>query len=187
MSCKRAAEALRDADRQELEGRGDTPLARHVTRCDACRARAEAILAGTDRLGRALDELAGLRPGPASPAVDDREAARRAMAAARTRIDDDRKPASRNDRGFHPGKRPGGRDRSWLRSAVPLAAAAVLALVYAIGEPPPPPGGWEAPSPTVPATPPSSPSVEPGEGAGTVAVFETSDPDITVVWFFQEE
>lgn len=162
--CENALDGLLEADRRELEGRADTPLARHLERCERCRVRARVILDDTALLGRALERVTAAEPMSPPPGPDDRRAARRSMDAARSRT--------------------GGSGR--LRWALPLAAAAAAAALLLVAEPSPPRGGWRPLTPEAPAATRTRPVVEPGQ-AGTVAVFETSDPDITVVWFFEQE
>jgi len=58
MDCAAARALLLEADPAELRGGGDSPLAAHLAECAACRARAEAILAGEAELGAALRMLA---------------------------------------------------------------------------------------------------------------------------------
>jgi len=69
--------------------------------------------------------------------------------------------------------------RSWLWRASPLAAAAVLAIVW-LGR-------------RAPLQQPASPPIRPAGGSGvavaappgkSVAVFRTDNPDIVVIWFF---
>ena len=62
LDCAGAREQMLEADPAELRGFGDTPLAAHLRGCAACRARADAILAGQAELGAALDVLAAPRP-----------------------------------------------------------------------------------------------------------------------------
>lgn len=63
MDCPTARDLLLEADPAELRGEGDSPLAAHLRDCAACRARAQAILAGEAELDAALRSLAAARTG----------------------------------------------------------------------------------------------------------------------------
>lgn len=54
MNCNEASRALLVADPDELRTLGDTPLAKHLRGCPACRAQAERILEATALLAGAL-------------------------------------------------------------------------------------------------------------------------------------
>jgi len=57
MDCAAARALLLEADPAELRGETDGPLAEHLRACAACRARADAILAGQAELDAALRTL----------------------------------------------------------------------------------------------------------------------------------
>ena len=83
MDCQTARGLLLEADPAELRGDGDSPLAAHLRACAACRARADAILAGEAELDAALRTLAAPRSGTrVSPLRPRRSAAMRFGAAA---------------------------------------------------------------------------------------------------------
>ncbi|HVT38884.1 MAG TPA: hypothetical protein VHE78_07560 [Gemmatimonadaceae bacterium] len=54
MMCDRALETLLDAEMDELNGKGRTPLAAHLRECAKCRAVARQIALDTHALGRVL-------------------------------------------------------------------------------------------------------------------------------------
>lgn len=59
LNCETARELMLEAEMAELEGQGDTPLARHIAHCDLCRAHARRLLHGH----ALLDEgLAAIKP-----------------------------------------------------------------------------------------------------------------------------
>ncbi len=144
MNCETALDRLLEADRVELEGQGDSPLALHVRDCEACRHAADQILASQLLLHEAL---ATFQPSAnAAPA----------------------------------------RARAWpwplvWRGVIPLAAAASLAVFLLTRD-----GAEEAPEavrPLVPQPIIASVAVSP-PASQSIGVFETSNPKITVVWFF---
>jgi predicted anti-sigma-YlaC factor YlaD len=144
------------ADLDELEGRTDTPLARHLRVCPSCRAAARRIVEDTAILAARL-------------AVDaERPDADALLAAARAA--DPRAAVGLASAGW----RLGPRELSWLG----LAAAAGLAAVLL--RPPPTPPDRSAASDVSAA---ALPLVEAAPDRD-VAVLPTRDPDITVVWFF---
>ncbi|HEX6590013.1 MAG TPA: hypothetical protein VF039_13495 [Longimicrobiales bacterium] len=155
MNCSSARDALLDAELDELRGRGDTPLAEHVRTCDACRADADRILAATAALGRALDTDVAARSSRAE----------RARGGARD---------ARNA-----GRRQGARP---LRFVVPLVAAAAAAAALLVAAPRIARQAQVAPY-TPPPRVPSAPVVN-ATGDGGVAVMNTADPTITVVWSY---
>lgn len=68
MTCGEWTELMLEADPSELAGRGESPLARHIAGCAACRRKAALLLRSADLLDRSLarDTLrpAAARPGP---------------------------------------------------------------------------------------------------------------------------
>ena len=77
MNCAECRERLVEADRADLEGIGDSPLAAHLTDCTGCRAIADRLLEEETRLREALDALQPVRSAE--------EAVRRAARIARRR------------------------------------------------------------------------------------------------------
>jgi anti-sigma factor RsiW len=170
MECEAAREQLLVADVDELFGTGDSPLAHHIRRCERCRTLANRILADQQALDRALTELSRER----SPDV-----------VVTT------PPVGRQaDDGAI------GRRRLWRR-ALPLAAAAVLAALLLL----PPalrreslnmPGDTLGDVAVVSIDQSGDRSGDRGRASlqveapaeGRMAVFETRDPSITVVWFY---
>jgi hypothetical protein len=185
----------------ELEGRGDTALAAHLGTCAACRRRAGILVSELRALDSALAALAAGSVREEAAEVSER----RLPAAAGGRIPTDAPGA----RGLAAGVSGSARWQRMWRLAAPLAAAAaVAALVLAW------PGNGSAPGrraerPAATAgvsTRSRAPDV--GEPMGTraaagaarapelrvrvpadarVAVFQTRDPSVAVVWFFPTE
>jgi predicted anti-sigma-YlaC factor YlaD len=143
--------ALLVAELDELRGRGDTDVARHVRECARCRDAAGTILARTAALGATLDRGVAAR-----------------VAADPARVASD----------------PAWRRRTIARRvlyALPVAAAAAVALFFAGGELLR--AGDDIEPFTPPARVPHSPVVN-AAGNGGVAVMSTPNPAITVVWTF---
>ncbi|HEX6308740.1 MAG TPA: hypothetical protein VFZ69_11160 [Longimicrobiales bacterium] len=139
--CAGVRELLLTAEPGELQGTGDSPVARHVRECARCARDAGRILEAQDELGAALATLG------------------RGEAPTRTRV-------RRRAPGF---------------AAALTAAAAVTLLLLRPGaerelEP--------LPGPTVVVT--EVPIVN-AAGLDAVAVMQTGNPRITVVWYLQRE
>jgi len=155
MTCGDARIAVLEADLQTLRGSGSDPLARHLRECRSCRSLAAAIVEGE---GNLADALATAVPPP------DLDRVLRLAAEAP-------EPAWTG-----PYTRP---KVTWFhaRVSVPLAIAAALALLFFTRTP-------SLPGPRYAPPPPSQAlQVEALEGQ-TVAVLETSNPEISVVWLF---
>lgn len=153
MSCAEMRDRMLEAPPEALAGADDSALARHLGACEACRARADRILAATRALADAIDAM-----GP-TPSAD--EAVRSALG---------RRARARSRRG------PG----AWI--AIPLAAAAAVAGLLLLD------GGPRPGAPGATSLPDRA-AVEPGFRIDVppdrrVAVFETPDPEIRVVWFY---
>lgn len=162
-ACVDMRERLLEADPAELLGAGDSAVARHVAGCAACTAAAQRILRSQQELADALSQLV-----QAPPAAGARVAAVVPAAAAESAV----RPAR-------------GARRSLLRVMPPLAAAAVLVLFLLQQrsadelprlEPVPEPTAYALDMPVVNAT-----------DGSDVAVMQTSNPNITVVWFLKRE
>lgn len=155
-TCDDALQAFLEAEPSELRGEGESALAAHVRTCPRCAAVAGELVAGEGALARALEGMAPVAPG----AGDD--------ALPRT-----------------PGREGKGRPREWWRWAAPLAAAAAAAglLVIHGGERAtiPPGVGEGAARPEAGRGDPFRVSAPEGRD---VVVFETGEPDITVVWLY---
>ena len=185
MNCQEARERLLECEPAELRGDVESPLSAHLRRCAECRAVSERLIAAQSEL---IAELEALAP-PRSPT----EAAELAMAAAGQAAPE----ASRLTADGRDGEVDAAPPRRWRRGvAASLAAAAVLAIALLRGPMAPAPGidpaspaGAEdavatGPGPATTA-PPSRATVDVDVPAGErVGVFRTSDPEITVVWFF---
>ena len=110
MTCSEAFDEILEADREILQGRGDTPLARHIRECVRCGGLARSILTGEAALGR---ELSGAVPAPDLELLLDQAAA------------------------LHPvRRRPRHLQRRTLGfTLIPLAAAATLVSLFLNTEP----------------------------------------------------
>jgi hypothetical protein len=157
MTCAEAIEALLEAEPTALEGIGGEPLARHIRECPSCAERARTILQGEAALVQAL--------GTQVRALDLDQILERAGAAGPgqpTRL-----PAPW---------------RSWSisrhrRTLLPLAAAAGMTALFLTREP-------SLPGPVY-SPPPASQGLDVQVPEGrSVAVLETNNPEITVLWLF---
>ena len=149
--CVRALDTLLEADLDELEGRADSDLGRHIADCAGCADAARAILDGNRALDRVLD---------AAPSID------ASAIVARAKLG--------TVRGNRHAERT--RGRAWHRWAG-LATAAALAAALLTQRESPLPGVALPPRPETRAT------IETPANR-SYAVFETDNPDITVLWFF---
>ncbi len=166
MRCSEARRALLEADLYVLRGEGPTPLAIHIRRCPECRARADALLGGEYALGEAL---AGAVPAPDPDTII--RLAREEEAALPSRLDVS--PPS-PPRGWRPtGLGPGA--ALWS-----LAAAAALSALFFFGTDRTPslPGNQIVLEPE-----PRGLNVEVPKNQ-RVAVLQTGNPDISVLWLF---
>lgn len=169
MRCEDARALLLEADVAELDPDGSSapssPLAAHLRDCARCAAAAADIHRGLAELNARLTAAV---PDGAVDAIMARLAAPVAVAGEAA---PDRAVAGRNF--------PAG--RSWRRSPwMPVAIAAGIAGLFFVTRvrTPPPMGG----TPQL-VSAPALPLVESSGSAG-VAVIETDNPDITVLWFF---
>jgi len=161
MTCDEARELLLEAEPGELEGTGGSPLSLHLAACGRCAAAAARIVQAT----RALD--AHLAAPPDEEAVD-------AVLAALGRAGP-RPVASVVDL-----RAPRWRRAAWGSLAM---AAAATGLLFVARLPAPINEGANEAAPSVAAAVPPPPLIE-ASSAATVAVIETDNPDITVLWFF---
>lgn len=152
MTCKEAYEKILEAEPDALVAGTDTPLGRHLAACERCGRAAARVRSTTAALGGWLSE-------------------------ATARID----PAAVVDEALAPGL-PAGRTpvRRTLRWAIPLAAAATLALMFLreFSGPGALPGEPFHPRETPPGLALDVPA---GRSA---AVLDTHNPAITIVWFY---
>jgi hypothetical protein len=163
MTCDRAREAILEADPSDLRGEGDGNLSLHLRECEACRRRAQAVLAAEDGLAA---EMEALVPRPdLDHVILVGTAPRPGLLEFRTGIK--------------------GRVGAWtrwarrapFRAAFPLAAAAAFAALLLLREP-----SLPGPQYTLPVRSPGlGVEVPPGQN---VAVLATNDPNITVLWLF---
>jgi len=155
MTCAEARERMLEAEPGELRPDARGPLAEHIAACSSCAAAAEQILVLESALGEHLSRV---------PHLDPAEIVARAGSGRRPV----RRPA--------PARRVahGRRRQLWLT----VAAAAALAGVLL----------WPRPPRSLPGTPVSVPRLDPPAVEAPVgrdlAVLRTSNPDITVLWFF---
>jgi anti-sigma factor RsiW len=156
-TCERYRDALLEAEPDDLRGIGQTEVARHIRACPACARAGEIILETTASLNVFL--------GNEVPVPDLDAVLRRLKASEVIPPRQAERPGLVAPRRLSP------------RWAALAAAAAISALLLLPGRPPPLP-----PLATV-ATMTPLPAVESAPGQ-TVAVFETENPDITVLWFF---
>ena len=173
MTCEGVREQLLEASTTALAGRGESAVARHVRSCAACQAVAQRILDDTAQLQAGLDRL--------QPRMSKEEAVRLALEGRRASVGG---PTAARGAGS---RRVPRRWRQW--AAIPVAAAAAItALVLTVG---PRDQRLEDAGPRAPAVPGATTaavsldelSVDIPED-GRVAVFETTNPTITVVWFY---
>ena len=157
MTCDDALEALLEADPTVLEGIGEEPLARHLRKCAACARKALAIRQGEASLAAALERAL---PAPdlevilAAAGVDSSGPAIPLPAPQRSRAVSTK-----------------------VLALFPMAAAAAVAALL-LTRPPALPGPVYSP-------PPPAPGLDVRTPAGSsVAVLETNNPDITVLWLF---
>ena len=173
MVCSAYLDAMKEADPAALRGEGETALASHIRTCARCRTAAARVLRADARLAAWL----GSAPLAVSEAARPGQMHSRAQATGNARQKSD---AAR----FGSARR--GRVRRVVRKALPIAA--LIALVVAIDQ------GVErvtrvAPPDTAQASAPDAVletpdvDVQPGQNA---VVFRTSNPKITVVWYYSE-
>ncbi|MDP2956787.1 MAG: hypothetical protein Q8N53_10220 [Longimicrobiales bacterium] len=162
-ACTPFRDLLLEAEAAELRGEGGSPLAHHVRACRSCARAAALILEETSRLDLLLSEAPPLD-------VDALLARAGVVSGGAAAPVGTHRPA--------PGAPP--RRRLSRRLWVPTAAAAALAalLLWQADEMQTPPA-----SVTAAVAHGSPPLVEPAPGQD-VAVMQTADPDITVVWLF---
>jgi len=157
MICSEAQAALLEADLPVMRGEGDDPLAVHIRSCSRCRKMALVILDGEAGLARSL--------ASALPPLDLDEILERA------------KDAEETEAILLTPNRPFRAPWGIGKTLVPLAAAAILTALF-LGSPPNLPGPEYTP-----ATAGVGLEVEVPQGR-SVAVMETNNPEITVLWLF---
>lgn len=160
-TCSDIRELLLEASPAELGGEGDGPLAAHLRECALCRRRAARLLEADEALDAALG----------APGTLDVEAVLERAA----RLPSVHLVSTWGARAGSAARRALSARRAW----VPLAAAAAVAGLLLVARSPAPP-----PLPAV-AHAEAPPLVE-ESSAGGVAIIETDNPDITVLWFFEQ-
>ena len=169
--CSEIRDLLLEASPQELAGRDDSSVARHVAECPACGKVAALLLEETAALDRAL----AFQGPPDVDAILDAALGTHGHTGSEDSAAATGDPATRTLTGAGARVLP---FPSWTRWTV-LAAAAVATILFLQAAP-------DAGSPgrlasRLSETPPlveSAPN-------HNVAVMETANPDITVLWFFQ--
>lgn len=172
LTCGQAWTRMMEADIDALRGAGDGALAAHVRSCDRCGAMGRALLAGLDEIDGALAAWGDA----GDPDVEATAALAASRGLAVEQIAGGRPARARRGEA-------GGRGRGWRRLAwTPVAAAAVIATLVLVDRDR---IDWqdagvtrEAPSPRVAVHPPTDRSA---------AIMETANPNITIVWLYEEE
>lgn len=155
MNCREARAGILEGDPSTLAGQSADPLALHIQGCPQCRDAAAVVLQGQAALGAALE---------ASVPDPDLDAALEWATAGRPGAQEIRRGRIRSG-------------RWWKWASLPLAAAAAALVLLFPGDP------------SIPGDTDGSARVAEGlelevpEGTN-VAVLETNNPDITVLWFF---
>ena len=121
MTCAEAAEQILEADRLELEGMGESMLARHLKGCSRCRAMALAVVRGEDSLA---EEMAAVVPMPDLDALLDENGRSKPERTERIRI----------------------KARRFGLGLLPLAAAAAFASLFLSREPQVPGDSYSPPA-----------------------------------------
>lgn len=157
MSCAHCREYLLEASGRDIGAAlaGSGPAAEHVAQCGACRALAERIGAAQKGLAEGLSNL--------RPRGQGDEAARAAATESARR------------------RRIGRRRWTWLAAAAAIAGLLAVRLAD-VSRPPTLDDVATMASSALP--PPLGLEVEPLDDE-SVAVFETDDPDVVVLWFYQ--
>lgn len=172
MRCENVREALLDATADALAGHGESSVARHLRACAACRELAGRIVDETGRLAAELETL--------EPRMTEEEAVR---IANQGRAEAEIQPVGARTR-----------HRRWWTSLPVAAAAAIAALLLTEGPRRPgsvASGDGPSPAPEAAVAPDGAAAEEPlprlsvdVPEQGRLLVFETSDPSVTVVWFY---
>lgn len=185
MDCETARDAMLECGPAELEGRGDNALAAHLRSCEVCRRRAGILLA---ELGALDGALAALSAAPCRPAAE--PAGRPSGVPSFCALPTD----ARGARGLAAGVSGNARWQRLWRLAAPVAVAAALAVLVLAW----PRGAGPVPGadrPTAAAGSPAAATAASGRpelrvrvpSDARVAVFQTRDPSVAVVWFFPVE
>lgn len=156
MKCCEAREGILEADPAVLIGGADGPLPQHLQTCSRCRVVAEAVVTDLRDLGLALG---------ASVADPDLDAVLEYRTISSPVASGQESPKPKTTAHW------------WRWFPIPVAAAAAALALLGPGEPPVP-GGVAASQETAQGL-----GLEVPEGT-SIAVLETSNPDITVLWFF---
>lgn len=156
--CQEVRRLILEGEPHELRGIGDSPLAAHVRACPRCARVATTVLAETERLD------AYLTRDPTEARVD-------AILDRAGWIDP-------SPSGVADGPASDAAARRWRPRWAWLAAAAAVGALLLL------PGRSVRPGPELPAVAGSRPPTVEAMSGQRVAVLETENPDITVLWFF---
>lgn len=167
-ACHHPVEPLLTAELDELAGKADTELGRHVRDCPHCATAARKILAANDALNASLAEGRILSGG---------------LLIAEARSRKGKAPEGRAWWGSRvPAAQPAWR---WLPAAAAVGTLAIAATLLAVfGNEEPLPGPEWNPDPITPEHA-AQPLVVDAPGYN-VAVIPTANPDITILWFSKE-
>ncbi len=167
-TCASFTDQILTASVEDLSGRGDTPLARHVRTCPRCAAIARRVLEDTESLDRMLQGSASVRELDVEALL--------ARAEGTDRSEATHPPITEGSAGRPRRKRTS----RWVALAAAAGLASLLVLARhgrRLDQLPRQAANaaarTEQPVPTVEASP-----------GHDVAVIPTDDPDITVVWYF---
>jgi hypothetical protein len=171
---------LLEADIAELEGQGDSDVARLVREDAAARAIARSMLATMREVDAAIAHIAASRPESPAGARADAWAAFAHGSNATTKPRQQSSPSGMQDSARLRRRTTTGRRTRPLLATLGVAAAAMALLVIAETEPAAPPAATAADAEPMTASLNVSSS-------RPFAVFPTDNPDIAIVWLFDEE
>lgn len=171
-SCDEMRLRMLEADIAELRGEGDSPVALHLRDCRTCAAAGLRILDAQQELADVLETLVA---AAVSPPAATRASAGLPGSASPSGLTVPRSTSENRARRFR---------RRVIGASASLAAAAVLVLFLLSrdGELP-----RLATQPPLNAVAMSSTPVVNVEAGSDVAVMQTSNPNITVVWYLNRE
>lgn len=176
MTHEKALEAMLTAEPAELRGDAATRLSFHIRDCDRCRAVARTILAEQAELDAEIRTTAPLRSPDELADLVLAHAAERDIQPGEAAADVVPMPSQRGGGSLRP--------TGW-KVAVPALLAAVLAAVLLL---PRPHGEWRRPEGgNVVAMAAARRGAIEAPADRSVAVFQTRDPNIKVVWFYETE
>ena len=170
-ACDRPVEPLLTAELDDLAGKADTKLARHVRDCPHCRGAARKILAANAALDASLAAGRVLRGDSVIAEARSRQDATRADPAWGSRVSAVRDRVAVVRGAWR-----------WLPAAAAVGALAIAAILFAVVEREEPlPGREWSPDPIASADA-ARPLLVDAPGYN-VAVIPTANPDIKIFWF----